>query len=169
MEFFSKLAQEESVTIAAAAPSPTTPANTKKKKSGSKGKNTPQATSGSATTTATAQSPSPLTPHGDVLRILQQLQWDSLFFDRGMPAVTPDFSNSLSVAAESLAVKWIDAAYASTSTEPHEVAPPSNVSARDIEVTCYSVIYCYAVLVVLLYFPVKISDRSCVLSNTKLY
>ncbi len=42
-----------------------------------------------------------------VRKAVDNLDWEELFLTTGMPKHVPDFSNSLSAAAEALAKKWI--------------------------------------------------------------
>jgi len=47
------------------------------------------------------------TAEGEVAEQLTKFDWETSFFSKGMPAHTPNFSNSLSSAAEALAKVWI--------------------------------------------------------------
>ena len=72
------------------------------------------------------------TPAMAAVKAIKALDWNNLFFCKGMPTNVPSFANSLSAAAEDLAAKWITVA-ASHKTS----APPANTNADDIKVLCH--------------------------------
>lgn len=45
-----------------------------------------------------------------ILKAINELKWNDLFQCVGMPAMTPDFSNTLSAHVTTLANKWIEVA-----------------------------------------------------------
>lgn len=64
--------------------------------------------------------------------VVKALHWEDLFTSQGMPKhASPDFSNSLSKAAEVLAAKWIDKAAQMRSID---VLSVDDVSEEDIQV-----------------------------------
>lgn len=57
--------------------------------------------------------------NNQILQRVKELNWDELFYTLGLPSYVPNFSNTLSTAAEKLAEKWIT----------HATNPASNSAA----------------------------------------
>ena len=108
--------------------------STPKKGSAGGGKNGKKGGKGGAANakanTATAAAPRKDTPAMLANKAVKALDWNALFYSRGMPTKVTSFANSLSTAAEALAAKWI----ATAATYKYD-APPANTNADDIKVS----------------------------------
>jgi hypothetical protein len=96
------------------------------KKGGKNGKK-----NGKATPAAKSKDAAPAQPTQAMVaaEAVKRLDWQVLFYAPGMPTDVTSFSNSLSKAAEELALKWITHA-ATYKTD----APPAGTTADDIKV-----------------------------------
>jgi hypothetical protein len=116
--FFETLATADAEMVAAE--NDATPASKKKKNNKNKGGNKQRET--------TSSSPMKETASMVAAKAIKALDWDRLFFSTGMPVDVVSFSNSLSVAAEDLAQKWI----AHSATYKYS-KPPAGITGDEIK------------------------------------
>lgn len=123
LSFFTSFAQAEIDAVEASVANAAAAAAAASKKSQSrrnkkKGKPTPDTAAAGAPTAAQQQR---IDDMKALSGAVQQLPWDDLFLSEGVPPFCPDFANSLSKHAESLAFTWI--AYASSGNKSHITDP----------------------------------------------